>query len=215
MEIAKNKTTLTKKMLFAFQNKEIFKRSWVIIICALALIVVSFRVVDGKLVLNSIPFLVIGSLAYPLYIGILELVFIKQNKAFVPVTIEYSFQTDSIKLDGTSAYGRETSELFYSKLEKIVFTKKYIYLYINKTSALLVDNSSFSSGSVEKIRALLEYSYADKVKGFKRKEKKAEEVKVEESKTETPEKEIKIEEIKDQASEPLIQEKESDDKSKN
>lgn len=173
MEIAKNKTTLTKKMLFAFQNREIFKKSWVILICALALIVVSFRIVDGKLVLNSIPFLVIGCLAYPLYIGILELFFIKQNKTFTTVTIEYTFQTDSILLDGTSVYGKETSELFYSKLEKIVFTKKYIYIYINKTSALLVDTSSFSSGSPEKIRALLEYSYADKVKGFKKKGKES------------------------------------------
>lgn len=179
MELAKNKTTLTKKMLIGFQNREIFKRSWVIALCALALIVVSFKIVDGQIVLASIPFLVIGCVAYPLYIGILELIFYKQNKSFSPVTIEYTFTEKTVKLYGTSSLGEETTELPYSNLEKIVFTKKYIYLYINKTSALLVDNGCFESGSVEKIRSLLEYSFPQKVKGFKPKKKKEEIVKEE------------------------------------
>lgn len=173
MEIAKNKTTLTKKMLVAFQNRELFLKSWVIAVCALALIVISFRIDGGKIVLNSIPLLVIGCVAYPAYIGIVKLLFYKQNKSFIPVTIEYTFTESVIKLDGVSEMGREVAELPYNSLIKIKMTKKYTFLYINKTSALVLDNNCFTMGSIEKLRALLTYKFPDKLDSLsKRKEKR-------------------------------------------
>ena len=169
MEIAKNKTTLTKKMLFAFQNREIFRKSWTILICALAIILVSFTIVDGKIVLKSLPFLIIGALAYPLYIGILEIIFLIQNKSFIQVTVEYTFKENSIFLEGTSKLGNETSEVFYSNIYKVAFSKKYTYIYINKISAFVLDNNSFSVGSPEKLKALFELKFPEKVTGVKKK----------------------------------------------
>lgn len=177
MEIAKNKTTLTKKMLVAFQNREVFMKSWVIALCAIALIIVSFRIVDGRIVLNSIPFLVIGCVAYPVYIGIVKLLFYKQNKTFIPVTIEYTFTETVIKLDGVSELGRETTEIPYSSLSRVRITKKYTFLYLNKTSALVLDNSCFSVGSIEKLRALLSYKFPEKLSTLSKKNTNVEEEK--------------------------------------
>ena len=155
MEIAKNKTELNKKTLSSFQNLEMWKRSWLVAVLAVALIVLAFTIVDGKIVLKSIPFLVIGSAVFPFYIILLKIIFYRQNKKFQTIMLEYTFTENKLIVKGENLATKEETELNYSSLTKVKETKKYIFLYINKLSALVVDKNNFSVGSAEKVMNLL------------------------------------------------------------
>lgn len=162
MEIAKNTTTLTKKMLSSFQNLEILKKSWLVALGALAVIILSFTIINGQIVLRSIPFLVIGCAIYPLYVIALKIIFSKQNKAFKTTTIDYIFTEDKILIYGQSGSQEEKTEIYYSQLEKFRQTKKYIFLYVNSASALVIDKKNFNSGSAEKLVELLKLRFSQK-----------------------------------------------------
>lgn len=155
MEIAKNTTILDKKSLISFQRIEIWKKSWLIGVLALALMALAFTIQEGQVVLKSIPFLVIGAAVFPVYIILLELIFLKQNKNFQTTTLEYTFTENKLIVKGQNATSKEETELTYESLTKVSQTKKYIYLYINKVSALVVDKRSFTLGSSEKLINLL------------------------------------------------------------
>ena len=156
MEIAKNKTEFTKKCLTSFQNLEILRRSWLVALCALGLIILSFTIRDGKVMLNSIPFLVIGASVLPFYVALLKIMFIIQNKKFKKTSLEYVFTDQKIMVSGKNETTNEQTELHYTDLVAVKQTKKFIYLYINKVSALVVDKSGFTSGSAEKLLSLID-----------------------------------------------------------
>ena len=162
MEIAKNKTTLNRKSLIAFQRMELWKRSWLVGVLALALIILAFTIQDGRVVLKSIPFLVIGCAVFPFYVVLLEIIFLKQNKNFQTTTLDYTFTENKLLVVGQSASTNEKTELTYESLAKVRQTKKYIYLYINKVSALVVDKNGFSLGSSEKVMNLLKLRQSQK-----------------------------------------------------
>lgn len=155
MEIAKNQTTLNKKIIRSFQNREILKKSWIIGVCSVLLILLSFGIKNGQVFLRSIPFLVIGILVFPLYVLILKILFSKQNKSFEEITLDYTFTDEKIIVLGKNSTSSEKSEMLYSKIEKFAITKKYIFLYINSSSALVVDKTGFSVGDADKVVALL------------------------------------------------------------
>lgn len=162
MEIAKNTTKITKKHLAGFQNLEILKKSWLIAICAVILIILSFSIVNGSIVLRSIPFLVIGSAVWPFYVILLKIMFIVQNKKFKNTTLDYTFNDQKILIVGNSENAHEETEMFYNNLAKVKQTKKYIYLYLDKNSALIVDKKGFTSGSSEKVMELLNLKFNKK-----------------------------------------------------
>lgn len=161
MEIAKNTTTLTKKGLHTFQLLEILKKSWIIAICSIALIIFSFGIDNGHIFLKSIPFLIIGCSVYPLYIIILEIIFAKQNKNFKPTRIDYVFTDQKIMVSGENSTEKENTELFYTNLVSVKQTKNIIYLYINKSSALVVDKKGFTLGSAEKLLSLIDLRFKE------------------------------------------------------
>ena len=155
MEIAKNTTKLTKKMLCSFQAFEAFKKSWIIALCTLGVILLSFGIQNGTIYLRSIPFLVIGCAVYPLYILALVIIFAKQNKNFQPTTVDYIFQEDKVLISGQAGLQQEKTEVYYSQIFNLRQTKKFIFVYINNVSALVVDKSGFTSGSADKVVELL------------------------------------------------------------
>lgn len=161
MEIAKNTTTLTKKGLHAFQFLEMIKKSWLIAICSIGLIILAFGINNGQVFLRSIPFLVIGCAVYPFYIIILEIIFARQNKNFEPTKLEYTFTDEKIIVFGESAKAKENTELFYTNLVSVRQTRKIIYLYINKSSALVVDKKGFTSGTPEKLLSLIDLRFKE------------------------------------------------------
>ena len=162
MEIAKNRTEFTKRVLSAFQNMEILKKSWLVCLCSLVLIVLSFTIREGKIVLNSIPFLIIGVCVVPVYVMTLKVLFIKQNKKFEKTTLNYIFTDQKILVSGQSATSKEDAEFVYTNLQGVKNTRRYIYLYINKMSALVVDKNGFTSGSAEKLLSLLDLRLSKK-----------------------------------------------------
>lgn len=155
MEIAKNQTTLNKKIIRSFQNREILKKSWIIGVCSLLLILLSFGIKNGQIFLRSIPFLVIGILVFPVYVLILKILFSKQNKSFEEITLNYTFTDEKIIVLGKNSTSSENSEMPYSKIEKINNTKNFLFLYITPYSALVIDKNGFSIGDANKIIALL------------------------------------------------------------
>lgn len=162
MEIARNTTNITKKNLAGFQNLEILKKSWLIAICAVVLIILSFSIVNGAIVLRSIPFLVIGAAVWPFYVILLKILFMVQNKKFKNTTLDYTFTDQKIYISGQSESTHEETEMFYTNLAKVRQTKKYIYLYLDKNSALIVDKKGFTSGSSEKVMGLLNLKFNKK-----------------------------------------------------
>lgn len=162
MEIARNTTNITKKNLSGFQNLEILKKSWLIALCAVVLIILSFSIVNGTIVLRSIPFLVIGAAVWPFYVILLKILFMVQNKKFKNTTLDYTFTDQKIYISGQSESTHEETEMFYTNLAKVRQTKKYIYLYLDKNSALIVDKKGFTSGSSEKVMGLLNLKFNKK-----------------------------------------------------
>jgi len=162
MEIAKNTTELNKKTLVAFQNVEILKKSWLIAICSFVIMVLSFGVQDGHVYLNCIPILVVGALCWPFYVVLLKILFIKQNKKFETMMISYTFSDEKIMVSGKSASGEENVEIPYENLFKARQTKKFIFLYVTKDSALVVDKSKFSYGDADKVMNLIKLKEEDK-----------------------------------------------------
>ena len=162
MEIAKNTTTLTKKSLHAFQAREMLKKSWIVAICSIGLIILAFGIRDGQVFLRSIPFLVIGACVYPFYIVLLEIIFARQNKSFETTKLEYVFTDEKIIVSGQSASTKESTELLYSSLVLVRQSRKMIYLYINKTSALVVDKNGFTVGNAEKLLSLIDLRFKEK-----------------------------------------------------
>lgn len=172
MEIAKNTTKLTKRALSSFQTREIFKKSVSIGICGIILAILGFGVSNGQIYLRSIPFLVIGLCVYPLYVIILKILFAKQNKNFETTTIDYVFTDEKILVNGTTGTSTEKNEVNYFQLLKIRQTKKHIFLYINSSSALVVDKTSFTHGTAEKVVELVKLRLTQKEKTLKPNTKK-------------------------------------------
>ena len=85
-----------------------------------------------------------------------------QNKKFKNTTLDYTFTDQKIYISGQSESTHEETEMFYTNLAKVRQTKKYIYLYLDKNSALIVDKKGFTSGSSEKVMGLLNLKFNKK-----------------------------------------------------
>lgn len=157
MEIAKNSTKLDKKSLSSFQTMEIFKHSWLIGLCALILIALSFELVNGKVQLDSLVTLIIGAAIWPLYVIFLKILYSRQNKKLGTTLIDYIFTDEKISIEGNGPTGIEKMDVPYVNILKISQNRKFLFLYINKESALVVDKNNFSLGSAEKVVNLIKF----------------------------------------------------------
>ena len=162
MEIAKNSTKLDKKTLSSFQTLEILKRSWLIGLCALILIVLSFEIVNGQIRLDSLVTLIIGAVIWPFYIILLKVLYSRQNKKLGTTLIDYVFTDEKISIEGNGPTGIEKMDVPYTNILKISQNKRFLFLYINKESALVVDKNNFSTGSAEKVINLIKFKLSPK-----------------------------------------------------
>ena len=162
MEIAKNSTKLDKKTLSSFQTMEIFKRSWLIGLCALVLIALSFELVNGNVQLDSLVTLIIGAAIWPLYVILLKILYARQNKKLGTTFIDYVFTDEKISIEGNGPTGIEKMDVPYVNILKISQNRKFLFLSINKESALVVDKNNFSVGSAEKVVNLIKFRLSPK-----------------------------------------------------
>ncbi len=157
MQIAKNRTVLTKKDVVAAQNLSILKSSWLVAIFAVVLVLMAFRIRNGQFVFESIFFAVVGAATLPIYFLIMEVLMIKQNKKLPKKTVfEYIFTDEGIIASASDEISTETFELKYSQIAKCKIDHKYIIIIIDKNTSMLVKKAGFENeGELEKIINLL------------------------------------------------------------
>ena len=160
MEIAKNTTQLNKKTLSYFQNKVILKNSWPVILCALLILVVSFGINDSGIYLRSLFLLILSIITYPVFFIWAKSSYHSQNKKAINTNIEYTFTDEKIIINGTVGQTKENLEMPYTNIQKVVDSKKYIFLFINSQSAFIVDKNGFEKSDSSKVLALLKLKIA-------------------------------------------------------
>ena len=68
---------------------------------------------------------------------------------------QFSFEENNIKLFSESKARKGSSELPYSALTRIDESKTTFYLFVNKSSALIITKASITQGSTDDLRKLL------------------------------------------------------------
>ena len=79
----------------------------------------------------------------------------KLQKTKTDAVNQFTFYDTKLLAVSTSQGITGTSEVEYSTLNKVLETKDYIYLYIAKEKAMIVDKSTITNGSVEDIRSAI------------------------------------------------------------
>lgn len=172
MEIAKNKTQLTGKSLFAFQIHNLLKGLWLIALVSIIVVLCAFRIKDGVFQLDSLIVLIIGACVLPIYLLFCLFSFLFQDKKFKPVSLDYIFMDDKILVECSNGISHEQTSLRYNQISKIGQTKKYIFMYIDKASALLIDKNGFSLGDANRVVSLLSINIKNNKANLKAKKKK-------------------------------------------
>lgn len=160
MEIAKNTTKLNKKSLSYFQNQLLLKNSWPVILCALLILIFAFGINDSGIYLRSIFLLIVSIIVYPAFLIGVKFSYLSQNKKAIDTNIEYTFTDEKIIINGSVGQTKENIEMPYSNIQKVIDTKKYIFLFVNPQNAFLVDKNSFEKGDSTKVLALLKLKVA-------------------------------------------------------
>lgn len=75
----------------------------------------------------------------------------KRQKTMTDTVNEYTFYDTKLVAISTSKGMTGTSEIEYSSLNKVFETKEYIYIYIAKEKALIINKSTITNGSVDEI----------------------------------------------------------------
>ncbi len=159
MLIAKNISNITKKSLSYFQNIEILKKSWLVGVCCLILMVLSFRIDGGAVILSSLPLLIISAVIYPFYLVLTKILIEKSNKNFKSMQVEYYFESDCAFIKEIDRQNPPAKKLDYNQILKIKQTRKYLFLYITKSSAMVVEKIGFEDNDFTKLIHFLEIKH--------------------------------------------------------
>ena len=146
MQIAKNTTIITKNDIKKVQYISLLKSSWIIAIFAVVFVLLAFRVVDGKFVFESVFFAVLGAVSIPLYFAVVILLMNKQNKK-LPAKTVYDYQITDNELSASANDGahNETLTVKLDKILKFSQSKKYITIFVDKNTSLILDKNGFEN----------------------------------------------------------------------
>lgn len=169
MIIGFNKTVLTKKEIVKQQNIALLKSSWLVLIFAVVLILLAFRVRNGQFVLDSIFFIVVGALTLPFYFILVKIIMYKQNKKLPHETsFSYIFTDSDIQVTISAESKEEKFTLNLNMIKKVKFEKKYIVIYFDKNALFFVNKKGFENEQdMSKIVKLLNLRYAENNKKIK------------------------------------------------
>ena len=151
-----NKTIYDKKRLVRFNDFCVLKKrvfwGFMIICSTLVLLTYVFSVIAIPDNNDTITFLSIISLAYDAIILMCYFVFprisIKKSPAFNAET-SFEFDEDGFKVCANTSNLKESTELKYSSLVKVMEGKQDIYLFISKRQGYIIDKSGFTAGNPE------------------------------------------------------------------
>lgn len=167
MKEIKNKTTYTEDNVKSFLEVYFFEKvkiPRIIINILIILVIIYFLTKENREVLDYITFI------FCLF-GVLELnttmlprfnlfKLKKQKDNVLNTKIEYLFKKNNFKLSTN-----KDEYIDYSSLYKVLETKEYYYLYINKSRALIVDKKNMSTSDIENLTNI----FKEKVSKYKEK----------------------------------------------
>ncbi|MBQ8163116.1 MAG: YcxB family protein [Clostridia bacterium] len=80
------------------------------------------------------------------------------------VTNHFVFEDDGVKMSSKTKSRQGSSKLAYSSFVKICETKKYFYLFVNKTGVLIVTKSEILNSDEKALRSFLNSKFPDRTK---------------------------------------------------
>ena len=150
-----NKTIYDRKRLIRFSDFCVLKKKflWVaMIICSAVVLITELPslITDPHDTFSKIYLIVVLAL----FILLLFLLFIaprigiKKSPAY-EAQHSYEFEDEVFKIDSTLKNGKDSLELKYSSLVKVMESRDDVYLFISNRQAYVLDKSGFTAGNPE------------------------------------------------------------------
>ena len=149
MEKVVAKTNYSEKILKDFIKFHFKKLSLTIFICGCLIVLLGALAIFFMSIASGIVFCLMG-VFFVFYPKILELTSLNANKRLMNAEDEYTFTKDSLHVDST-IFGEKIAnqDIKYQALEKIAADTKYIYLYVNKASAMIIERKALTQKEQE------------------------------------------------------------------
>ncbi len=173
MQNIHNKTVITKKEIFKSQQIWLLKSLPIVLLVAAATVLLAFRIKEGSFVFESLPFAIIGGIITPFYILLVEILMAKQNKTLPDeLVFEFDFDDFSIHACAIGQNALEKVEVKYSSIKKYKFEKKFINIFVDKNTSLLIANKGFDCEEDKKMVQNMIVEKATKKRKFRKNLKK-------------------------------------------
>lgn len=167
MKEVKNKTIYTEDNVKSFLEVYFFEKVRIprmIINILIVLVIIYFFTKEDREVLDYVTFvfclfgvLELNSTMLPRF-NLFKLK--KQKNSVLNTKVEYLFKKNNFKLSTN-----KDEYIDYSSLYKVLETKEYYYLYINRSRALIVDKKDMTSSDIENLTNI----FKEKVPRYKEK----------------------------------------------
>jgi hypothetical protein len=159
MEI-KASSVYDKKTIIAFTKQSLRKKQPLIVICFILLGFVDTVGLYGVLTSNypmpSFVFCLAATVFFVLYVYIfLPRMTYNLHKTATDAVNEYVFYDTKLTATSTSQGISGTHEVNYTALQRVYETKEYLFLYIAKAKAMIIDKSTIENNGIEQIRAAI------------------------------------------------------------
>ena len=148
-------TEYSLERLVRFSRFTSIKKKWVWIFIAVCTAIVGLTFTlqftllgfDATLTWAFVGILLIDAL-YVFLCFVFPKIALKKSPA-LGAGVRYEFYDDGYKIDTELRTGKESSELSYETITKVLSSKKDIYLYISANQAYVVDKNAFTLGTAE------------------------------------------------------------------
>lgn len=143
------KTNYSEKILKDFIKFHFRKLSLTIFICGVIIVLMGALSIFFMSLASGIVFCIMG-VFFLFYPKIIEKTSLNANKRLLNAEDEYTFSKDSMHVVSV-ILGEEMAnqDIKYQALEKIETDNYYIYLYVNKTSAMIVERKALTEKEQE------------------------------------------------------------------
>jgi hypothetical protein len=147
------KTVYTLERLARFSSFTSLKKKWVWIFIGICTAIVGLTFALQFLLIGfdkTITYAFVGVILIDALYFFLCFVFPKialKKSPALNAEISYEFTADGYRIEAVLKNGKETSELNYDAIKKVLHSKDDIYLYIASNQAYIIDRGGFTVGS--------------------------------------------------------------------
>ena len=162
-DVVYDKNQFAKFMKFTTVDKP---WKWIIYIVATILVTVSLitNIGDSYLSLYIIIAVLIAIIDFFILFSyfILPIVKLKNFTEEQNISNHFEFDEKEIRFSSESKLRKGSAKILYQQIFQIKESKTTIYIYVNRKSALIVDKSCITEGSVKTLKALLKEKVPDR-----------------------------------------------------